>query len=150
MKLVSACLVGIKCNYKGEDKLNQKLFEEFRGGYLYPVCPEVLGGQPIPRPPAETKYGTGLDVLSGRVHVVNPDGSDITKEFVKGAFEVLRIAKIVGAKEAILKARSPSCGCGKIYDGSFSGKLIDGDGVTTALLKKNGIKVITDEDYKLL
>ncbi len=147
MKIVSACLVGVNCNYKGENKLNKKLFEEFKRGELHPVCPEILGGQPVPRPPAEIVNGTGFDIVSGnyKTKVVNPDGTDVTQEFIKGASIVQKIAKLIGAKEAILKARSPSCGCGQIYDGTFSGKLIDGDGVTTALLKKNGIKIYTDE-----
>jgi uncharacterized protein YbbK (DUF523 family) len=146
MNIVSACLIGINCNYKGENKLNQRIFEEFRKGELYPVCPEVLGGLPIPRLPSETKYGTGLDVINGTAKVISKSGNDVTVSFIKGAYEVLRIAQTIGAKEAILKSRSPSCGCGKIYDGTFSDKLIDGDGVTTALLKKFGIKVITDEE----
>jgi uncharacterized protein YbbK (DUF523 family) len=145
MKLVSACLVGINCNYRGENKLNQRIFEEFRQSKLFPVCPEVLGGLPIPRPPSETKYGTGLDVINGTAKVISKSGNDVTDSFVRGAYEVLRIAQTIRAKEAILKSRSPSCGYGKIYDGTFSGKLIDGDGVTTALLKKFGIKVIADE-----
>ncbi len=147
MKLVSACLLGINCNYKGKSKLTKKLLEEFKEGGMYPVCPEILGGESIPRPPAEIKQGTGSDVLAGKVKVVNPTGEDVTSEFLKGASETLRIAKAVGAKEAILKARSPSCGSGKIYDGTFSGTLVDGDGVTTALLKKNGIRVTTEEEY---
>jgi uncharacterized protein YbbK (DUF523 family) len=148
MKIVSACLVGINCNYKSENKLNPKIYEDFEKGGLFPVCPEVFGGQPIPRPPAEIRNGTGLDVLEGKAKVINPDGSNVTSYFVKGAFEVLKIAKTIGAKEAILKARSPSCGCGKTYDGTFSGILIKGDGVTTALLKKNGIKVYTEENFR--
>jgi len=148
MKIVSACLIGINCNWKGENKLNQKIFEEFRKGNLYPICPEVLGGQPTPRLNAEIKGGTGLDVLEGRAKVVEINGKDVTERFIKGAQEVLRIAKTIGAKEAILKARSPSCGCGKTYDGTFSHSLVDGDGVTCALLRKNGIKVYTEEDFK--
>ncbi len=148
MKIVSACLVGIPWNYKGESKLNQKIYEEFLKGELLAVCPEVLSGQPIPSPPAEIKYGTGLDVLDGKAKVINPDGSDITAEFLKGALAVLEIANDIGAKEAILKSKSPSCGCGKIYDGSFTDKLIPGDGVTAALLKINGIKVYTEDDFK--
>jgi len=148
MKIVSACLIGINCNWKGENKLNQKIFEEFRKGNLYPICPEVLGGQPTPKLNAEIKGGTGLDVLEGRAKVVEINGKDVTERFIKGAQEVLRIAKTIGAKEAILKARSPSCGCGKTYDGTFSHSLVDGDGVTCALLRKNGIKVYTEEDFK--
>jgi uncharacterized protein YbbK (DUF523 family) len=147
MKLVSACLIGIDCNYRGENKLNHRIFEEFRKSKLYPVCPEVLGGLPIPRSPSEIKCGTGLDVINESTKVISKSGDDLTDSFVRGAYEVLRIAQTIGAKEAVLKSRGPSCGCGKIYDGTFSGKLIDGDGVTTALLKKFGIKVITDEEF---
>jgi uncharacterized protein YbbK (DUF523 family) len=148
MKLVNACLVGINCNYVGENKLNQKLFEEFVKGNLYPVCPEVLGDLPVPRPPAEIKYGSGLDVLNNRVKVINPNGNDVSKNFIRGAYSVLQIAKAINAKEAILKSNSPSCGCGKIYDGTFSRNLVDGDGVTTALLKENGIKVFNENNFE--
>jgi len=147
MKIVSACLVNFPWNYKGESKTNQRLYEEFKKGKLFAFCPEVLGGQPIPRPPAEIRYGTGLDVLNGIAKVINPDGSDVTAEYVRGAFISLNIAKAIGAKEAILKARSPSCGCGKICDST--GKSIPGDGVTAALFKKNGIKVYTEENFRL-
>ncbi len=148
MKLVSACLLGINCNYQGKSKPNPKLLEEFKKGIIYPVCPEVIGGTGIPRPSAEIRGGAGSDVLAGKAKVINADGCDVTKSMVAGAFATLEIAKAIGAKEAILKARSPSCGCGRIYDGTFSGMQINGDGVTTALLKKNGIKVITEEDYQ--
>lgn len=148
MKIVSACLVGINCNYKGENKLNEKLFEEFKRGNLFPVCPEVYGGQSVPRPNAEITGGTGLDVLGGRARVIESDGKDVTEQFIKGAQKVLEIAKYLGVEEAILKARSPSCGCGETYDGTFSRKLINGDGVTAALLKINRIKVFTDENYE--
>jgi uncharacterized protein YbbK (DUF523 family) len=111
-------------------------------GKLIPICPEVLGGFPTPRPDARTT-GDGADVLDGKERVLESDGTDVTKKFIKGAQEVLRFAKKVGIKEAILKARSPSCGCGKIW---VNGRLIDGDGVLTALLKRNGIKVITEEE----
>jgi uncharacterized protein YbbK (DUF523 family) len=146
MKLVSSCLVGINCNYKGENKLNQKLLEEYKHGELFAVCPEILGGQSIPRPPAEIKNGSGLDVLYRKARVVNPDDNDVTEEFICGAYGVILIARCVNAKEAIFKARSPSCGCDKIYDGTFSKTLVDGDGVTTALLKVCGMKVVTEED----
>jgi uncharacterized protein YbbK (DUF523 family) len=148
MKIVSACLVGINCTWKGKNNLNKKLLEEFNKGKLFPVCPEILGGQTIPRPNAEIKNGTGLDVLSGKAKVIETNGSNVTEQFIKGAHEVLKIAKSIGAKEAILKSKSPSCGSGKTYDGTFSHTLINGDGVTTALLKKNGIKVYTEENFK--
>ena len=141
MKLVSACLIGVNCNFEGRNCLNLKLFEEFAMSDLFPVCPEVLGGLPIPRVPAEIKGGDGSDVLNGKAKVVNEKGVNVTSEFLRGASEVLRIAQSIGAKEALLTEKSPSCGCGVIFDGTFSNKFIDGDGVTAALLKKNGVKV---------
>lgn len=141
MRIVSACLVGMKCNWKGECSLNRGLRSDFMAGRLFPVCPEVLGGCPVPRKPAETRGGAGAGVLDGGARVVDSEGNDVTGKFVKGAEEVLRIAREKGAKEAILKSRSPSCGCGRVYDGTFSRALVDGDGVTAALLKRNGIAV---------
>jgi uncharacterized protein YbbK (DUF523 family) len=141
LKLVSACLLGVNCNFEAKNWLNPALLEEFKKGNLFPVCPEVLGGLPVPRVPAEIQGGTGADVIEGKAKVVNMHGEDVTEQFLKGANEALRIAQAVGAKEALLTERSPSCGCGKIFDGSFKDKLIAGDGVTVALLKKNGIKV---------
>jgi uncharacterized protein YbbK (DUF523 family) len=143
MKLISACLLGINCNFEAGNWLNSKLYEELREGNLFPICPEVLGGLPSPRVPAEIQNGTGLDVLNGKAKVVNMKGDDVTKEFLKGANETLRIAKALGAEEALLTEKSPSCGCGKIFDGSFSNKFADGEGVTAALLKKNGVKVVS-------
>jgi uncharacterized protein YbbK (DUF523 family) len=141
MKLVSACLLGVNCNFEGKNWLKPELLEEFKKGNLFPVCPEVLGGLTVPRVPSEIQNGTGADVLEGKAKVANMEGVDVTKEFVNGAQAVLRTAKSVGASEALLIERSPSCGCGKIFDGSFSDRFVDGDGVTAALLKKNGIKV---------
>lgn len=141
MKLVSACLLGINCTFEGKNKLHPQIFEEFKSGELYPICPEVLGGLSIPRIPAEIQGGDGLDVIEGKAYVVNMQGIDVTDEFMKGAYEALRLAEVIGAKEALLVEKSPSCGCGEIFDGTFTGKLKPGDGVTTALLKKKGIKV---------
>ena len=92
------------------------------------------------------KRQTGADVLDGKANIIGPEGDDATKEFLKGAYETLKIAKECGAKIAILKSRSPSCGFGKIYDGTFSGNKKDGNGVTAELLTRNGIKVYTEED----
>jgi len=136
MKLCSACLLGIRCRYDGKSKRNRKVIELTKKEILIPVCPEQLGGLPTPREPAEQK---GKKVFTR-------SGKNVTKKFLKGAKEVLRVAELFGIKEAILKQKSPSCGCGKIYDGTFTGKLIKGDGVTTSLLKKNKIKVISEED----
>ncbi|MBU0530115.1 MAG: DUF523 domain-containing protein [Nanoarchaeota archaeon] len=136
MKLVSACLAGINCKYNGSSKPKEKIIEMVKNGEAIPVCPEQLGGLTTPRETAEQK----------NERVFTKDGKDVTTEFVKGANEGLKIAILAGCKEAILKARSPSCGSGKVYDGSFSGKLIDGDGVFAALLKKNGIRILTEEE----
>ena len=141
MKLVSACLIGVNCNFEGKNWLNPKLLEEFEKGNLFPVCPEVFGGLPVPRVPSEIQGGDGSDVLAGKAKVVNEKGVDVTSQFVAGATAALKIAQSVGAKEALLIERSPSCGCGLIYDGTFSDRCVKGDGVTVALLKKNGIKV---------
>lgn len=147
MKIASACLLGIKCDYRGESRPSQKLIEEYSHGNIYPVCPEVLGGLPIPRKPSEIIGGDGNDVLCGQAIVLDSEGSDVTENFISGAKITLDIALSIGAKEAILKSKSPSCGCGLIYDGSFSHKLRGGDGVACAFLKAYGIKIHTEEEY---
>lgn len=136
MKLCSACLLGIKCRYDGKDNLNERVIELAKREKLIPVCPEQLGGLPTPREPAE---------IQGN-RVVTYSGKDVTEYFERGAKKVLKIAKLLGIKEAILKQKSPSCGSGKIYDGTFSGRIIEGDGITARLLKKNGIRVISEEE----
>jgi uncharacterized protein YbbK (DUF523 family) len=141
MKLVSACLLGVNCNFEGKNWQNANVLSEFAKGGLFPICPEVLGGLPVPRVPAEIQGGGGADVLDGKVKVVNMEGVDVTCQFLKGAEAVVRIAQAVGAKEALLTEKSPSCGCGKIFDGSFEGKFVAGDGVTAALLMRSGVKV---------
>jgi uncharacterized protein YbbK (DUF523 family) len=139
-------LLGVKCRYDGKGSSNEKVLKLARKEILIPVCPEQLGGKPTPRPDAEIRNGDGLNVLEGKAKVVEPDGNDATKYFIKGAEEVLKLAKLLNIKEAILKQRSPSCGSGQVYDGTFSKRIIKGDGVTTALLKKNEIKVISEEN----
>jgi len=104
---------------------------------LIPVCPEQTGGLSTPREPAEQR----------RKRIFTKTGRDVTKNFARGAKQVLGLAKLFGIREAIFKQRSPSCGCGQVYDGTFSGKIINGDGITTTLLKRNGIKVISEEDF---
>lgn len=136
MKICSACLLGIKCRYNGLSKTNAKVIALSKKEILIPVCPEQLGGLSTPREPAEQK---GKKVFTC-------SGENVSESFTAGAKQVLEMAKLYNIKQAILKQKSPSCGCGKIYDGTFSDKLIKGDGVTTALLKKNGIKVISEED----
>lgn len=141
MKLISACLLGINCTFEGKNHLQQQLIDEFKKGELYPVCPEVLGELSVPRIPAEIQGGDGLDVIEGKAYVVNMQGIDVTDEFMKGAYEVLKIAETLNAKEALLIEKSPSCGCDVIFDGTFTNKFKSGDGVTAALLKKKGVKV---------
>ena len=105
------------------------------------ICPECLGGLSIPREPAEIVGGSAEDVLVGHARVLTKSGVDVTEAFVRGAYAALEFCKTHGIKEAILKAKSPSCGCGMIYDGTFSGHLIAGNGVATTLLRQNGIAV---------
>ena len=136
MKLCSACLIGVKCRYDGKSKPSKNVCELAKKEVLIPVCPEQLGGLPTPREPTEQT----------RNRILTKTGKDVTKNFDRGAKQVLSLAKLFGIREAILKQRSPSCGCGQIYDGTFSGKIINGDGVTAALLKRNKIKVSSEED----
>lgn len=146
MIIISACLCGVDCKYSGKNNFNQRAYELFSSGSAMLVCPEQLGGLTTPRPPAEIKNGTAEDVLKRNAKVLNNLGVDVTEQFIKGAEETLKIAKALGCKEAILKAKSPSCGCGRVYNGSFDGTLIKGNGVTSQLLIDNGIEVKTEED----
>ena len=145
--IISACLIGQNCFYDGTSKKQDNLRELLDGGQAVAVCPEQLGSLPTPRSPSEIFAGDGDDVLKGKAFIFNKDGKDITINFIKGARQFLAIAKENSIKIAILKARSPSCGFGKIYDGTFSNRLRKGNGVTTTLLLKNDITVITDEEF---
>jgi len=147
MRVVSACLCGINCKYNGASNRCEEFVKEMRAGQVLPLCPEQLGGLTTPRHACEIVGGTGADVLYGQARVINKAGEDVTVAFVKGAQECLTIMQMAGIKEAVLQRRSPSCGVGKIYDGTFSGHLIPGDGVTAALFRKQGIKVWNDEEY---
>ena len=138
--LVSACLLGVNCRYKGDGKRNERILELSKKHTLIPVCPEQLGGLPTPREPTEQQGG----------RVINKAGQDVTQAYRSGAEAALYIAKLNHVKFAVLKSRSPSCGSGMIYDGSFSGKLIGGDGVCAALLKQNGIEVFTEDELDRL
>jgi uncharacterized protein YbbK (DUF523 family) len=139
MLLVSACLAGYRCRYDGKANANEEIIELVRRGEAIPFCPEQMGGLPTPRSPSEI-VGEG-DFLCGKARVLSKDGRDCSEQFLLGAQKCLEICRLYGIEEAILKARSPSCGCGEIYDGSFSGRLKAGDGVTAALLKRSGIRV---------
>jgi uncharacterized protein YbbK (DUF523 family) len=136
MKLCSACLLGIPCRYDGKAKPNAKILELAKFEILIPICPEQLGGLPTPREAAEQRGE----------RVVTRSGKDCTEAFKKGSDAACLIAKKCGAKEAILKQRSPSCGCGQIYDGSFSGRVVCGYGMTAKALIREGIKVISEEE----
>ena len=134
--LVSQCLLGCFCRYDAQLKTNQKVLALAKEHVLIPVCPEQMGGLPTPRTPSER---VGNQVLM-------KDGTDVTENYRRGAENALRIAELNRVDYAILKDSSPSCGCGRIYDGTFSGRKIPGDGVLTELLKKNGYTVYNDEE----
>ena len=131
--LVSACLMGVNCKYNGGNNYDPKVAEFLKDYEIVLICPEVMGGLPTPRVPSEIKDG----------RVVNKDGEDVTDFFVTGAEETLFLAKKYNIKKALLKTKSPSCGNGKIYDGTFTDTLTKGDGITAKLLKENGIEIIT-------
>lgn len=135
--IVSTCLFGIPCRYDGKSVADETLIQKISAVcHPIPFCPEVYGGLTTPRDPAER---IGDKVISNH-------GKDVTGEYMRGAKECLRLAKMMGCQYALLKSRSPSCGKGTIYDGTFSGKLTEGDGVTAELLMKNGITVF-DSDH---
>ncbi len=134
--LVSACMLGCPCRYDGKSKPNDGVLALMEHHTLIPVCPEQMGGLATPRPPAERK-GDG---------VFTENDTDVTAQYRRGAEEALRLARLYGCTCAILKERSPSCGSGEIYDGRFSRTLIEGDGVTAALLKQNGIAVYGESE----
>ncbi len=147
MIIVSACLLGQLVRYKGDGCAQQLLLQPQVRAHLVPCCPECDGGLPTPRPPAEIHgAGGGAAVLAGKAQVVNNLGNDVTGEYCKGAQYCLQLARKCNAQAAILKQRSPSCGSSQIYDGSFSGRKIDGLGVTAALLTQAGITVYSEED----
>lgn len=146
MILISACLCGVNCKYNGGNNLNEKAKILLEQGKALLVCPEQLGGLTTPRVPSEIVGGAGGDVLEYKAKVMTKEGKNVTAEFLKGAEETLRLAKAVKAEYVILKAKSPSCGNGVIYSGTFNGELRNGEGVTAALLKKHGFKVITEND----
>jgi uncharacterized protein YbbK (DUF523 family) len=144
--LVSRCLLGHRVRYDGGahgpyDLLQQWLDE----GRVVALCPEVAGGLPTPRPPAEIVGGQGAQVLDGRLPVLTIDGADVTSAFVAGAQQALALAHEHGIRLALLKARSPSCGNLENYDGSFSGVRVAGEGVTAALLRRAGVQVFNEQ-----
>ena len=148
-KLVSDCLLGVNCRYDGKNTLEPKLLELLKKDQIILICPEQLGGLTTPREPAWIVGGEGTDVLKGSAKVISRSGRDVTQNFRAGAGEALKLAKLFGVKCAILKSKSPSCGCGGIREPFSFDKLKCGDGVTAAILKKNGIKVVSEENPEL-
>ncbi|MBA4537366.1 DUF523 domain-containing protein [Bacillus aquiflavi] len=150
MLVVSACLAGINCRYDGGHQLIKKINELVEQRKAIVVCPEVLGGLDTPREPAEIVGGSGEDVLDGKAKVINRLGEDVTDSFIKGAYETLKRVKEVGATAVVLKENSPSCGSNMIYNGNFSNEKVSGEGVTAALLRKEGINVLSEAEMHTL
>ena len=144
--VVSACLVGLCTRLDGRVRPFPRVLSLARRYCLVPVCPEQLGGSPTPRCPAEIQQGAGDDVLDGRARVATREGQDLTDMYLRGAEQTLAVARLAGATAAVLKARSPSCGVGTTYDGTFSGTLRPGSGVAAALLAREGLTLYTEED----
>ena len=135
--LISACLLGLDCRYDGKSKDNKEIIKMLDRFDFIPVCPEVFGGLPTPRVPSE---------INGK-RVINKDGVDVTSNYIRGAEDTLRLCKLYKADIVVLKSKSPSCGKGLVYDGTFSGNLVKGNGITTQLLIDNGIDVYTEEEF---
>lgn len=146
MIMVSACLLGQKSKYNGEANANELLIKYKDAGRFLEICPELFAGLTIPRPPAEIQKGVGADVIAGRAIVKDKEGNDRTAAFVQGAEGVLELARKHNVKIAIMKENSPSCGSHFVYDGSFSGKKITGQGVTASLIGEAGVTVYSEED----
>lgn len=138
--LVSACLLGVHCRYDGNQTADENILA-LAGQYRFvPVCPEQLGGLPTPRSPVELRNGRAM----------TDDGQDVTRAFERGAQECCRLARLLGARTAILQPRSPSCGLAQIYDGSFSGRLIAGQGLCARALAREGLAVLSADDISFL
>lgn len=133
--LMSTCLLGVRCRYDGKHQQRDEMIDLFKNENVIPVCGEQWGGLTTPRDPSEEVDGKIMSI----------SGVDVTEQFNRGAEDIIKLAKAVGAKKAYLKTGSPMCGCGRIYDGTFSGTMKDGDGVLTKLLKANGIEIVPVE-----
>ena len=142
MILVSACLLGMDCRYDGTDNKVEELLAFLKDKAYIPVCPEQMGGLTTPREPAEIRC------VNGCRKVFAKDGTDVTAAFEKGAEEALKLKELTGAQVAILKAKSPSCGSKRIYDGTHSKQLIDGEGFTSEKLRLAGVRIYNEENYK--
>jgi hydroxyethylthiazole kinase-like uncharacterized protein yjeF len=141
--LVSACLLGVNCRYNGENSFSEKVVQSLTGTFFLPICPEIFGGLPTPRSPNWLAGGAGEEVIEGRARVVNEEGRDVTENFLRGARQALELTRRFKVQRAVLKSGSPSCGVGWI---SRKGGRVPGDGVTVALLRRHGIKVLSEEE----
>ncbi|HLA30901.1 MAG TPA: DUF523 domain-containing protein [Pseudomonas sp.] len=145
--LVSRCLLGQPVRYDGGAHGPFDLLQRWQAqGRVVALCPEVAGGLPTPRAPAEIAGGQGARVLDGQLAVLTVDGEDVTAAFVEGAEQALALVRQHGIRLALLKARSPSCGNKENYDGSFSGTKVAGEGVTAAALRRAGVQVFSEEE----
>ena len=146
--LISGCLLGLKVRYHGGDALcNSQILDRWaKDGRIVSICPEVSAGLSIPRPSSEITHGTAKDVLEGKARVFTHTGIDRTDAFIRGAFKALSLAKKFNIKVALLKKNSPSCGNTSVYDGSFSGQIVSGSGITAQVLNDNGLKVFNELD----
>lgn len=144
--LISACLLGLSCRYDGQAKLVDGIEALQERHTLIPFCPECMGGLPTPRPPAEIV----VDQTINGNRIMNKEGADVTKAYQKGAEETLRLCRLFHCDCAILKEKSPSCGHGLVYDGTFSGTLTEGNGITAALLMAHGIPVYGESEIHTL
>ncbi len=147
--LVSACLLGVPSAYDGKARLQAELIALAAQGQVVPVCPEVAGGLGVPRPPAEIVGGDGDNVLDGHARVMTVAGEDVTEAYLRGAECALVVVRRYGITTAILKQHSPSCGSTCVYDGTHSGRLRAGQGVTAALLRRHGVTIWSEENASI-
>ncbi len=154
--LVSACLLGVHCRYDGKcqdiPEFSMKLPKFMEKYNLIPVCPEIMGGLSTPRTPSEIVRGNCAECGSGEGEeapdkVVSKEGTDVTKQFERGGCEAVHLASLYDCRYAVLKARSPSCGSGQIYDGTFSKTLTKGDGIAAGMLKKQGVRIFNENNF---
>ncbi len=138
MIIVSACLAGFNCRYDCTNAYDKLIAEMVINKKAFPVCPEQMGGLPTPRPSAEIKNGDGNDVLEEKARIITIYGDDITAKMIKGSEEVLKLVRMLGAKEAVLKEKSPSCGVTMVYR---NGGIVSGMGVCAAMLKREGVEI---------
>ncbi|PKG22142.1 DUF523 domain-containing protein [Niallia nealsonii] len=150
MIVVSSCLAGMEVRYNGTHCLHTKIQQLIQEKKAVAVCPELLGGFQTPREPAEIIGGNGYDVLKGKAKVIEKNGKEVTDLYIEGAYRTWELVSELQASIVVLKENSPSCGSKMIYNGEFLHKRIEGVGVTTALLRKKGIQVLSEEELSEL